>query len=227
MHSTSFQRFSDADSCLQQLAADICTQLQQTLAAQADACLLLPGGSSPQRLLPLLAQADVAWSRVLVSPTDERWVPVDDPQSNLRLLRSGLPQARLLDPRQSAESTAAAKAWAEQLQGHLPLAVVLLGMGDDGHFASLFPQMPGLAEALDIAHVPSALVGYAPAEPRLRLTLNLSLLLRSSWLGLLVFGQRKATLLEQVLRNEPSSRDLPIHRLLWQQQLPVRLYWAP
>jgi 6-phosphogluconolactonase len=178
-------------------------------------------------LLPLLAAQPLDWSRVLASPTDERWVAVDAPDSNLQLLRQGLPAARWLDPRQGVEPTAAAQGWTARLGDWLPFSAVLLGMGEDGHFASLFPGMPGLEAALDAGQPVAAVIGRAPVEPRARLSLNLAMLLNTHWLGLLAFGERKGELIEQVLVDAAGTRALPLHALLHQQRLPPEIYWAP
>ena len=100
--------------CLAALAAALCAQLQHSLAQQPRARLLLPGGSSPQALLPLLAQ-QLECSRIDLSPSDERWVPAQAAESNWQLLQQGLPSAHCLDPRQGATLALAAQGWAEQL----------------------------------------------------------------------------------------------------------------
>jgi 6-phosphogluconolactonase len=87
--------------------------------------------------------------------------------------------------------------------------------------------MPGLESALDPGQPAAAVVGHAPVEPQVRLSLNLSMLLRAQWLGLLAFGARKIELIEQVLADSADSRALPLHGLLHQQCQPVTIYWAP
>ncbi|WP_137817973.1 6-phosphogluconolactonase [Pseudomonas sp. 2FG] len=227
MNQSIFLQYPQRETCIAQLSADLGAQLQQALAEQSRASLLLPGGSSPQALLPVLAAQPVEWSRIDLSPTDERWVPADAAQSNWRLLRAGLPGAACRDPRQAAGPQQSASAWAAQLSDWLPFDAVLLGMGEDAHIASLFPAMPGLAAALDPAAAPAGLVGSAPSEPSTRLSLNLSMLLQSHWIGLLAFGPVKRRLIEAVLADEPASRPLPLYALLWHSPLPVRIYWAP
>ncbi len=219
--------FPDVDSCVRQLASDLACALRQALQQQAQVQLLLPGGSSPQRLLPQLAVQPLAWERVRLSPTDERWVAAEAPQSNLRLLREGLPQANWLDPRQAPDPALAARHWGQRLAQGLPHAAVLLGMGEDGHFASLFPGMPGLAAALDLRQPPAALVGEAPTAPYSRLSLNLSLLLATRWLGLLAFGAGKRELLDRLLAQAAESAAWPLQALFAQDQVTLQVYWAP
>lgn len=214
------------DDCLKALAVDLLAQVQTTLAQQARAGLILPGGSSPQALLPLLAQ-QLDSQCIDLSPSDERWVPAQAAESNWQLLHQGLPQANCLDPRQGATLDQSALSWGEQLAQWPLFSAVLLGMGEDGHIASLFPGMPGLADALDPQALPAALPALAPQEPRLRLSLNLAMLQRGQWLGLLAFGARKRELIESVLSDQPAARELPLYAWLQRSPLPVNIYWAP
>ena len=214
------------DDCLKALAVDLLAQVQTTLAEQARAGLILPGGSSPQALLPLLAQ-QLDSQRIDLSPSDERWVPAQAAESNWQLLHQGLPQANCLDPRQGVTLEQSASSWGEQLAQGSPFSAVLLGVGEDGHIASLFPGMPGLADALDPQALPAALPALAPQEPRLRLSLNLAMLQRGQWLGLLAFGARKRELIESVLSDQPAAHELPLSAWLQRSPLPVNIYWAP
>lgn len=227
MNSPSLYLHPDRDTCAAELAQVLAGRLRADLQGGGRARLLLAGGQSPAPLLGRLAGEALDWSRVDLSPTDERWVAAGDAASNLQLLRTALPQAQCLDPRQGATPQEAAQAWGERLAGWLPLTAVLLGMGEDGHIASLFPCMPGLASALAEDAAPAALVGVAPVEPRIRLSSNLALLRRSGWLGLLVFGSAKRELLEAVLADRPETRQLPVHALVRQAGSRLHLHWAP
>lgn len=220
-------RFSSQQACNEALAATLSDCLEQALADSNSASLLLPGGSTPRGLLQCLQQRSLPWSQVQISATDERWVAADAVQSNTQMLRLALPEAQLLEPRLADSAQASSVAWAQALQGRLPFAASLLGMGDDGHVASLFAGMPGLAEGLDFAAQPSALVGLAPDEPRVRLSLNLAMVANTQWLGVLLFGESKGRMLERVLANDPTTQALPIYHLLWQAPRPVQVYWAP
>ena len=220
-------RFSSQQACNEALAATLSDCLEQALADSNSASLLLPGGSTPKGLLHCLQQRALPWSQVQISATDERWVAADAVQSNTQMLRRALPEAQLLEPHLADSAQASSVAWAQALQGHLPFAASVLGMGDDGHVASLFAGMPGLAEGMDFAAQPSALVGLAPDEPRVRLSLNLAMLANTQWLGVLLFGESKGRMLERVLVNDPTTQALPIYHLLWQAPRPVQVYWAP
>lgn len=226
MSENMLQGYNPRESCSQTLAADLVAQLQGTLAQQSRASLVLPGGSSPRALLPLLAQ-QLDTRRIDLSPSDERWVPTQAAESNWWLLSQGLPHANCLDPRQGSNREQAATAWAEQLKHWPAFSAVLLGMGEDGHIASLFPGMPGLAAALDPDAEPAALAAQASHAPCERLSLNLSMLQRGQWLGLLAFGERKRELIDAVLADEPSVRELPLYAWLRRSPLPVNIYWAP
>lgn len=227
MNSPVFHLHPDRETCVAELAQVLAGRLRAAGQGGERAHLLLPGGQSPLPLLQRLVALELDWSQVELAPSDERWVAADDPASNLRLLRDALPQARWLDPRQGPTPQLAAMGWGERLQGWLPLTAALLGMGEDGHFASLFPDMPGLAAALAADAAPAAVVGVAPLQPRLRLSPNLALLLRSDWLGLLVFGTAKRALLEAVLADHPDTRTLPVRALLQQAGKRLQIYWAP
>lgn len=220
-------RFSSQQACNEALAVTLSDCVEQALADSNSASLLLPGGSTPKGLLHCLQQRALPWSQVQISATDERWVAADAVQSNTQMLRLALPEAQLLEPRLADSAQASSVAWAQALQGHLPFAASVLGMGDDGHVASLFAGMPGLAEGIDFAAQPSALVGLAPDEPRVRLSLNLAMLANTQWLGVLLFGESKGRMLERVLANDPTTQALPIYHLLWQAPRPVQVYWAP
>lgn len=221
-----FHNHAQRGTCLQMLATDLLAQLQATLAQQPRAGLILPGGSSPQALLPLLAQ-QLDSQRIDLSPSDERWVAAQAAESNWLLLHQGLPQANCLDPRQGATLVQAALNWGEQLAQWPLFSAVLLGMGEDGHIASLFPGMPGLMAALNPDAAPAALPALAPQEPRERLSLNLAMLQRGQWLGLLAFGERKRALIDAVLADQPGARELPLYAWLRRSPLPVNIYWAP
>lgn len=218
-----------ARACADAIAADLATAID----ARGMATLLLAGGTTPAPMFRILAAAPLDWSRVIVAQVDERFVPPDSAQSNARMIRetllTGQADAARFVPlwREAADLAAAADA-ADAAMAALPRPwdVVLLGMGDDGHFASLFPGSAQLAEGLSPdnrrlciaveAHVP------APKEPRLSLTLNA--LLDARHILLMIRGEKKRVVVEAA---RAGNADLPIHAVLAQSHAPLSLFWSP
>ncbi len=227
MSQAQLHTFADQHACNEALTQQLAACITQALATQGQASVLLPGGSTPKGLLANMRQHQLPWAQMQISPTDERWVTGDSEHSNAQMLREALPSAHVLDPRLAANAQDSSLAWALALHEYQPFAATLLGMGDDGHIASLFPGMPHLVPALQLSEPAAALVGLAPTEPEVRLSLNLTMLCASQWLGLLVFGQSKRAMLDRVLANDPTTQALPIYHLLWHAPQPVHIYWAP
>src|SRR5207253_887994 len=127
-----------------------------------------------------LSRARIDWTRVAVTLSDERWVPASDPESNERMVRghllAGPASAARFQPLWSQDTTpeAAAAALEPAISALAPFDMVLLGMGEDGHFASLFPGSPALDQGLDLdgqrlcIAVPAG--KPAPSQPRISLT---------------------------------------------------------
>ena len=227
MSQAQLHSFATQQSCNEALAHHLASCITQALQAPQGVSLLLPGGNTPADLLARLNQLDLPWADITISPTDERWVAGDSAYSNAQMLGEALPQAKVLDPRLAETAEASSVAWAQALQVQRPFAATLLGMGGDGHIASLFPGMPNLMPSLQLTAPPSALVGLAPDEPKVRLSLNMSMLCATGWLGLLVFGERKRQMIDRVLANDPTTQALPIYHLLWHAPMPVHIYCAP
>lgn len=202
--------FASRDLASRAAAVWLEARLRQGLARAAPAGLIVSGGSTPGPCLEMLAQADLDWSQVEVSLTDERQVPVDDDASNERMVRKCLLQGD-------------AGAAVFRKVGELPADSVvcsLVGMGDDGHFASIFPDNSSLAQLLDETAPPAVSEVTTGASPYLRSTINLAYLLQGQAVLLLIFGADKKKIIA-----EPAG--LPIAALLQQQKVTVDVYWAP
>ena len=148
-------KFSDREQMLDALYDAMVVDLEQALDAQAQATLLLSGGSTPAPLYRRLANAPLDWARIDVALVDERWVAADDEASNERLLRETLltgnaAKARFTGMKNEALSPfdGAAECNARYAALPAPGTICLLGMGADGHTASLFPNAEGLEAAL-------------------------------------------------------------------------------
>lgn len=202
-----------------------------SLAAALDAggaVLAVSGGRSPVPLFHALRGADLDWSRVLVTLVDERCVAPDHADSNERLVREHLLAGRaaaarfaglVRDPADIAGSVAAANAAAR------PITVALLGMGEDGHTASLFPGAPELASGLDPANPARYLAVTPPAAPHARISLTLAALLQSRRLVLAIAGPAKRRVFDAACAA--LTPDLPVSALVHQTQAPLDVYWAP
>jgi 6-phosphogluconolactonase len=185
------------------------------------ASLVATGGRSPGPVYDRLTRTPgLDWTRVVVTLSDERCVPADDPASNARLVRERLFQgdgakAHLLPLWPQVDPRA--------LQALQPFDAVMLGMGEDGHVASLIPGDPGLEEGLTTADLTRPVPEGLGKPPVARITLTLSALLNARAIFLLVAGDAK----REVIRRATSGEDLPVGRLISQSQAPVRILWSP
>jgi 6-phosphogluconolactonase len=215
------------------LADAVASDLKAALAARNAASLVVSGGRTPALMFARLAAEPLDWSRVQITLADERWVGFDHPASNERLVRMDLLRgaaqaARLIGMKNDAVSpgAGAAAAWATIGAMPQPFDVVLLGMGDDGHTASLFPGSAELAVGLD-PDAPPGCLGVRPiAAPFPRLTLNLSALLQARRICVQISGAGKWQVYEQACGAGAVS-DMPIRAILRQRQVPVDVYWCP
>lgn len=213
-----------------QLAQQVSDALRAAVNARGVASLLVPGGRTPVPFFRALRRHDIGWRHVIVSLTDERWIPADHIDSNAHLVRAELlvdaaAEATFVPLHNGAPTAAmgAADSWRGIAALPRPFDVVVLGMGDDGHFASLFPGSPGVAASLDINAGPACVAMRAPAAPVDRLSLNLAALADSRQLFLFITGERKLALVE----SAGAEGELPITALLALQRPEPVVHWAP
>jgi len=201
------------------LARAVADDLNAALSARGSARLAVPGGTTPGPFLTLLGQAALNWDRVTVTLTDERWVSASDPRSNQRLLsetlfRGAAAAARFVplsgDGPGPEDGLRSLTLSLQQLA--LPLDVAVLGMGADGHTASLFPGATGLAAAL-APDAPPAVAIRAAGAPEPRITLSAPALLSAPRAYLLIAGVDKAAALETALQDGPVE-DAPVRAIL-------------
>ncbi|AXM98165.1 6-phosphogluconolactonase [Pseudomonas plecoglossicida] len=220
---------TDASVLAATLAGDVAARLRSAIAARGEACVVLSGGRSPVPFLEKLACEDLDWTKVTVSLADERWVPVEHADSNAgllarHLLKGAVAKARFIGLYQQASSLEAAADKADQALAALPaIDVLVLGMGDDGHTASLFPASPNLAAGLDPVGQRRCLPLLAPAVPHQRLSLTRSLLASASFIALSVQGQGKLATLRAALAGNDLT-EMPIRAFLHD---PLDIYWCP
>jgi len=223
------EAYDQRDQLFSQLAAEIAQTLQQAIDARGQASLAVSGGSSPIPLFQQLSRCELAWSKVTVTLVDERWVPADHADSNARLVRQHLLQNAaaaahfigLWQPQLTPQQGQAVTEQALQPLADQPLDLVILGMGNDGHTASLFPCSGDLPAALD-SRLDCAIMQPGSA-PHCRITLTPQRLLHSHQRVLLLCGEDKITTLTRALQTDAVA-SMPI-RLFLQQ--PLSIHWAP
>ncbi len=226
-------RHHDLPGAAAALADEVIAALRHGLAARGAASLAVAGGRTPVPLFRALRDAPLDWARVAVTLTDERWVPEEDAASNARLLRAELLQGRAgaarFFPLYDSSATAGEAVnsiWQSLQEMPWPLDAVVLGMGEDGHFASLFPDNPQLGRALDPDGRPGCVAMLAPAAPASRISLNLAALRQTRRLFLLAGGRAKHEVLAQPSR-EGSAGHWPVTALLALQHPEAEVYWGP
>ena len=209
-----FQEFADRSSASQAAAQRLGGAVGQQLQATETALLAVSGGTTPLECFEQLSKAPLPWQNVQVTLTDERCVPADHADSNERMVRERLLQG----------NAAPAQFVALDAIPQLPFAAVLLGMGTDGHFASLFPDAENLAAGLDLQSPEATVSIQTAASPHGRTSLTLPRLLNTQCLTLLIFGTAKRRIIEAACRV--TSLQLPISHVLNQNNVPVHIFWA-
>src|SRR5229473_792265 len=227
----SAQRYADIETLSRELATLIAGSLAAAISARGLASLVVSGGRSPVRLFEILRTRAVDWDRVCIALADERWVDPQDAASNERLVRDVLLKdqaavARFLGLKNGAPSPdlGAVSAWETFARVPRPFDAVVLGMGDDGHTASLFPGSPNLPSALNAA---AGCVGmWSPVAPHPRLSLNLTALLDSRRIAVLITGESKWHTYAAACAAGPVE-DMPVRAVLRQSRTPVDVLWSP
>lgn len=212
-----FIAYPDAEMMYLALAKQMASELGAFLRRDGHASLCVPGGTTPGPVFDTLSGLDLDWANVAVFLNDERWVPESSPRSNTRLLRE-----RLLRGPAAAAQLVPLYAPADQpedmldalssgIAPHLPISVLLLGMGNDMHTASLFPGADLLAQALaPDAPILMALRAEAAGEPRI--TLSAQALKTAFHTHILIKGPEKRAALERA--QSLSVTEAPVRAVL-------------
>ena len=212
----------DADQALDAVGADIVSQAKACVRTFGDFHLALSGGSTPmplyERMMIDPAYRDMPWRRTHLWIVDERCVPFDHEKSNFRQIRelicehSDIPSSQV-HPIHAYEPDADERYEAElrevlgwRQKGHDRLDYVLLGMGDDGHTASLFPHSP----ALEVADRLACFNRGPAVTPPDRVTMTYTLLNGARFIGALVVGRKKAAMINRIANGIDTPREIPI-----------------
>jgi len=211
-----------------QLAEAVAAALRADLASHERALLVVSGGATPVPFFQALASCELPWAQIQMTLADERWAAAGAADSNARLVREHLLQgpaaAATFLPLTTADPTPeqGAAAVAERLEPLAwPASAVILGMGGDGHTASLFPDSRELALALTTEA--AAVAVRTPSQPQPRITLSADRLHQARRHFLHITGGDKRAVLARALAGD-DVRELPIRAFL---ACPLATYWAP
>lgn len=214
-----------------QFAQKIAALLNQGIQSNGRASLVLSGGRTPVGLFQQLATQDLDWQQVDVTLADERWVSVDDDASNEKTIRKHLLQDKASAATFYSLKTEAddAKDGVEALTAQLesiqtPFDVLILGMGEDGHTASLFPCSAQIDAGLNLESGQSYIAVQPTTAPNQRISLTLPALLNSRNVFLHLTGESKQKVLQTALSGD-DERAMPIRAIL--NRADVELVWAP
>ena len=229
--SLSAQTFAHPSQLDSALAAAIAARLDTAIAERGEAWLVVSGGRTPLGLFNQLAQRPLAWNKVKVTLADERWVDNQHSDSNEKLVREHLlvgaaAAAEFVPLKTAAEPGEQVLSDLDDTLMRAPrFAALVLGMGDDGHTASLFPGAAALARGLDMNSGRSVVAVEPLTAPHLRISLTLPRLLDSDEIFIHIVGDSKQQVLAAA-QADGAVEALPIRAILRQQAAPVSLYWS-
>ena len=225
--------YDDADELAGAVAGDVAFIIESAIDARGSAVIALAGGKTPLPILAKLAEHKLNWKKVMIVPTDERLVPLDNPMSNAAMLaKIFLPKGARVIPistEKAADYTLAGSAAAARLDDlHWPLDLVWLGMGEDGHTASIFAgpdletALTAPAERKAVGVMPDPMPADAPVP---RVTLTRASIQSAKSIIIVLTGDKKRALLESAIDDGDGS-PLPIGRVLAGLETPVDIHWC-
>ena len=222
--------FVSKDALNTEFAAKITDILQNAIAQKGNASIIVSGGNTPKPLFAQLSNADIDWEKVTISLADDRWVDVADDASNDKLVREHLlvnkaSKATFISLKHdfvdAVDAVSACEAAINDVQ--MPFDVLILGMGEDGHTASLFPCSEQLQAGLDLNSGKKYIAVQPTTAPHQRMSLTLPALLASRNIFLHSTGESKKAVIAKAL--ESTESEMPIKAVL--ERANVQLMWAP
>jgi len=215
------------------LAQDVAGRLHTAIAARGHALLALSGGTTPVQFMRALSGQPLDWPRVIVTLCDERWVPPQHERSNARLMGETLLQgaasaARFVPLYVDAPDPESGLAQAAARIAALPLPIdaAVLGLGLDGHTASLFPDGDRIDAALDAHGAALVLPMRSPTAGEPRITLTLPVLVAARALYLHIEGPEKKHVFARAIEAEDAPPRSPLRALLQHAGAPLAVYWC-
>lgn len=208
-----FNENADRDMAVMNVAHALTSDLRKCLLRHEFVSFAVPGGTTPGPIFDAMSSVDIDWNRVHVMLTDERWVPEDHARSNAGLVKSRLLTGKAAAAhfisfyRDGVSAAQAAPDIAASLKDEVPISVLLLGMGDDMHTASLFPGAPGVDAAM--ARDAALICAVSPADqPEARVTLSAPALDGAMDKHLVIFGDDKRAAFERARSLPPGKAPI-------------------
>lgn len=224
--------YDDMEELAEAVAGDVGFIIESALDARGQALIALPGGNTPLPIYEKLAAAPIKWKHVTIIPTDDRLVAVDNPLSNVAMLaKAFMPKGARVLPiaTENKDHKAAGNAADARLQDlHWPPDLVWLGVGTDGHTASIFagPDMDDALNAPKARRAVGVLPDPMPIEaPVARVTLTRHSILSARTLLMVLTGADKRALVEQAIKDGPLS-PLPVGRVLADAEQAFDIHWC-
>jgi 6-phosphogluconolactonase len=214
------------------LADKVSEILQQAILRNGKASIAVSGGSTPNGFFKVLSNKDIDWKNVTITLVDERWVDIHSKDSNTRLVHENLLQNKasaakffhLKQGEQLCDETLADLNVAAA-NTILPLDVLILGMGEDGHTASLFPCSAQIKQGLDINNENALMKVEPTTAPHQRITFSFASLSKSKNTFLHLCGDSKKQVLDKAL-NGDDIFEMPIRKFLHTDNINTQVYWA-
>lgn len=225
--------YDSLDELADAVAGDVGFIIESAVDARGSSLIAVPGGTTGPSIFPKLAAQKLPWKKIAIIPTDDRLVPMDDDRSNVRgIAKTFLPLGARVVPiaTEIADHKLAGNSADARLQDlPWPPDLTWLGMGSDGHTASIFAGAD-LQDALDAPKARRA-VGVMPDPmpqdaPVARVTLTRASILSSRTVLITITGEEKRKVLEQAIADGQSSK-LPIGRVLAEAEQPIDIHWCP
>ncbi|WAJ69114.1 6-phosphogluconolactonase [Catenovulum adriaticum] len=225
-----FVEYSDTSDLNAQFAQRVAGLLANAIETKGQASLVVSGGRTPLPFFKALSNADIDWSKVAITLADERWVEQSSDASNTALVLQNLIQnkaskATFVELKTSEDSAFGAEASVSANLNSLsfPIDVLILGMGEDGHTASLFPCSEQIDQGLSSDKV--CLAVQPTTAPHERMSLTLKSLLNSEQIFVHLVGESKKVVLDKALAGD-DVKEMPIRAILKQDSTPVDVIWA-
>lgn len=230
---------ADQQGLADNLAGELVAKMSFAIATKGSVVLALSGGSTPKPLFQALSEYQLDWSKVIITLVDERWVDELHELSNAGFMRTFLLDS-LPDDVRFVPLYKAANSVDESLKGVLdnycavtdsspssprPFDIVVLGMGNDGHTASFFPDASNVEDLVDINSPAQLLSCNSPSTQVARVTWSLPILLNADFLVLHITGESKKKVFEQACQAGPIS-ELPIRSVIFQNRSELHVYHA-